>query len=170
LFLFCLDNFQEFLVQQVNPQTCQDKSLLKHRETRGSWAQGVLLHWYEGWDRFTYVKPKCTLQIRLKKNSKRSTTLEVQTSSFYWTQQSGNVSPTPSTWQGPVILWGLHWLHVGGILLYAMSHLLISTIWEVISYQHLSHDSWLLCFLSPHLVPINIYLCSLVIFVGSFIY
>jgi hypothetical protein len=35
----------------------------------------------------------------------------------------------------------------------------------MIPYQHLSHDSWPLCFLTPHLVPINIYLCSLVIFV-----
>jgi hypothetical protein len=35
----------------------------------------------------------------------------------------------------------------------------------VIPYQHLSHDSWPLCFLTPYLVPINIYLCSLVIFV-----
>jgi hypothetical protein len=41
----------------------------------------------------------------------------------------------------------------------------MSTIWNVILYQHLSHDSWPLCFLTPHLVPINIYLCSLVIFV-----
>jgi hypothetical protein len=36
----------------------------------------------------------------------------------------------------------------------------------MIPYQHLSHDSWPLGFLSPHLVPINIYLCSLVIFAG----
>jgi hypothetical protein len=33
------------------------------------------------------------------KNSKRSTTLKVKTSSFYWSQQSENVSLTPSTWQ-----------------------------------------------------------------------
>jgi hypothetical protein len=57
-------------------------------------------------------------------------------------------------------------LQVGGILWYVMSHLLMSTISDVIPYQHLSHDSWPLCFLTPHLVPINIYLCSLVIFVG----
>jgi hypothetical protein len=57
------------------------------------------------------------------------------------------------------------WLQVGGILLYVMSHLLMSTIWEMIPFQHLSHNSWPLCFLTPHLVPINIYLCSLVIFV-----
>jgi hypothetical protein len=72
-------------------------------------------------------------------------------------------------WDGqikPVILGGLHWLQVEGILLYVMSHLLMSTIWDVIPYQHLSHDSWPLCFLTPHSVPINIYLCSLVIFVG----
>jgi hypothetical protein len=67
---------------------------------------------------------------------------------------------------GPIILGGLHWLQVGGILQYVLSHLLMSTIWDVIPYQHLSHDSWPLCFLTPHLVPINIYLCSLVIFVG----
>jgi hypothetical protein len=42
----------------------------------------------------------------------------------------------------------------------------MSTTWDVIPYQHLSHDSWPLCFLTPHLVPINIYLCSLVIFWG----
>jgi hypothetical protein len=63
------------------------------------------------------------------------------------------------------ILGGIHSLQVGGILLYVMSHMLMSTIWDVIPYQHLSHDSWLLCFLTPHLVPINIYLCSVVIFV-----
>jgi hypothetical protein len=40
----------------------------------------------------------------------------------------------------------------------------MSTIWDMIPYQHLSHDSWPLGFLTPHLVPINIYLCSLVIF------
>jgi hypothetical protein len=38
-------------------------------------------------------------------------------------------------------------------------HLSMSTIWDVIPYQHLSHDSWPLGFLTPHLVPINIYLC-----------
>jgi hypothetical protein len=65
---------------------------------------------------------------------------------------------------GPVTLGVLHW--VCGILLYVMSHMLMSKIWDVISYQHLSHDSWPLCFLILHLVPINIYLCSLVIFVG----
>jgi hypothetical protein len=42
----------------------------------------------------------------------------------------------------------------------------MSTIWDVIPYQHLSHDSWLLCFFTPYLVSINICLCSLVIFVG----
>jgi hypothetical protein len=67
---------------------------------------------------------------------------------------------------GPVILGGLHWLQIGGILLYVMSHLLMSAIWDVIPYQCLSHDSWPLCFLTPHLAPIHIYLCSLVIFVG----
>jgi hypothetical protein len=44
--------------------------------------------------------------------------------------------------------------------------MLMSAIWDVIPYQHLSHDSWPLCFLTPQLVPINIYLCSVVIFVG----
>jgi hypothetical protein len=48
---------------------------------------------------------------------------------------------------------------------YVMSHLLMSTIWDVIPCQHLSHGSWPLGSLIPHLVPINIYLCSLVIFV-----
>jgi hypothetical protein len=67
---------------------------------------------------------------------------------------------------GPVILGGLHWLQVGGILLYVMSHVLMSTIWDVIPYQNLSHGSRPLGFLTPHLVPINISLCSLVIFVG----
>jgi hypothetical protein len=66
---------------------------------------------------------------------------------------------------GPVILGGLHWLQVDGILLYVMSHLLMTTIWDMIPYQHLSHDSWPLGFLTLHLVPINIYLCCLVIFV-----
>jgi hypothetical protein len=45
-----------------------------------------------------------------------------------------------------------------------MNNVLMSTTWDVISYQHLNHDSWLLCFLTPHLVPINIYQGSLVIF------
>jgi hypothetical protein len=66
---------------------------------------------------------------------------------------------------GPVILRGIHFLQVGGILLYVMSHLLRFTIWDVIPYQNLSHDYWPLCFLTPYLVPINIYLCSLVTFV-----
>jgi hypothetical protein len=46
------------------------------------------------------TKPKYTLQIRQKnKNSKRNTTLEVKTSIYdiYGSQQSGDVSPTPST-------------------------------------------------------------------------
>jgi hypothetical protein len=42
----------------------------------------------------------------------------------------------------------------------------MSAIWDMIPYQHLSHGSWPLCFLTPHLVPINIYLGSLVIFVS----
>jgi hypothetical protein len=46
-----------------------------------------------------------------------------------------------------------------------MNNVLMSTIWDVIPYQHLSNDSWPLCFLTPHLVLINIYLCSLVTFV-----
>jgi hypothetical protein len=40
----------------------------------------------------------------------------------------------------------------------------MSTIWDMIPYQCLSHDSWPLGFLTPYLVLINIYLCSLVIF------
>jgi hypothetical protein len=67
---------------------------------------------------------------------------------------------------GPVVLGNLHWLQVGGILLYVMNHMLMATIWDMIPYQCLSHDSWPLSFLTPHLVPINIYLYSLVIFVG----
>jgi hypothetical protein len=45
----------------------------------------------------------------------------------------------------------------------------MSTIRDVIPYQHLGRDSWPLCFLTPYLVPINIYLCSLVNFVGVLI-
>jgi hypothetical protein len=67
---------------------------------------------------------------------------------------------------GTVILGRLHWLQVEGILLYVMSHLLMSTIWDVIPYQYLNNDSWPLYFLIPHIVPINIYLCPLMIFVG----
>jgi hypothetical protein len=67
---------------------------------------------------------------------------------------------------GHVILGGFHLLQVGGILLYIMSHLLMSTIWDVTPYQCLTHDSWPLGFLTPHLLPINIYLYSLMIFVG----
>jgi hypothetical protein len=111
-----------------------------------------------------------------EKNSKRSTTLMVKTYSFYWCQQSGGVSPTPSICRAERIF-GLGWIDWAcyfrgaslttghNILLYVMSHLSMSTNWNVIPYQHLSHDSWLLNFLTPHLVPINIYLCSLVIFV-----
>jgi hypothetical protein len=61
---------------------------------------------------------------------------------------------------GPVILGELHWLQVCGSLLYVMNHLLVSTMWDMIPYQHLSHDSWPLGFLTPQLVPINIYLCK----------
>jgi hypothetical protein len=60
---------------------------------------------------------------------------------------------------------GLHWLQAGRFLLYVMTYVLMSTIWDVIPYQHLSHDSWPLCFLTSHLATIYIYLCSLVIFV-----
>jgi hypothetical protein len=67
---------------------------------------------------------------------------------------------------GPVILGVSTDYRVVGSCSIVMSHMLMSTIWDVIPYQHLSHDSWPLCFLIPHLVPINIYLCSLVIFVG----
>jgi hypothetical protein len=42
----------------------------------------------------------------------------------------------------------------------------MSKTWNVIPYQQLSHDSWPLYFLTPRLVCRNIYLCSLVIFVG----
>jgi hypothetical protein len=59
---------------------------------------------------------------------------------------------------GPVILGGLHLTQVGEILLYVMSHLLMSTTWDVIPYQHLSPDSWPLGFLTSHLVPI-IFIC-----------
>jgi hypothetical protein len=41
------------------------------------------------------------------KNSKRSTTLKVKTSRFYWSQQSGDVSPI-STYQAEGIF-GLEW-------------------------------------------------------------
>jgi hypothetical protein len=45
LFLFCHDNCQKFLVLQVNPRIFQvNKNLLKHREVRGNWAHGMLLH------------------------------------------------------------------------------------------------------------------------------
>jgi hypothetical protein len=99
----------------------------------------------------------------------------MKTFSFYWSQQSKGGSPTPSTcWMEKnfglgcpdwaYYFKGVHWLQVGGILLHVMNHMLMSTIWDVITYQHLSHDSWPLCFLTPHQVPINIYPCSLVIF------
>jgi hypothetical protein len=55
------------------------------------------------------TKPKYILQIgKNNKNSKRNTTLKVKTCSFYWSQQSGDVSPTPSTWQVAKIF-GLWW-------------------------------------------------------------
>jgi hypothetical protein len=58
-FLFCQDNCQKFLVLEVNPQIYQNnKSLLKHRGAGDRWAQGILLHWYEDWDKFTYVKKR----------------------------------------------------------------------------------------------------------------
>jgi hypothetical protein len=53
-------------------------------------------------------KAKVHTPARIKNNSKRNTTLKVRTSSFYWSQQSGDVSATPSTWQ---VEWvsGLGW-------------------------------------------------------------
>jgi hypothetical protein len=168
------------LVLKVDPKLYQDKSLLKHREVIGSWTQGVLLHWYEGWDTFTYVKQsknkaKVYPPNKIKwKNSKRSTTLEVLRPQVFFIgvkRMEVLVLLLPHVRQraflvwdgqiGPVILrWvGLHWLYVGRILLHIMSHLLMSTIWDVIPYQHLSHDSWPWGFqITPHLVPINIYL------------
>jgi hypothetical protein len=105
-FLFYQDNCQEFLVLQVNPKIYQDnKSLLKHRKAIDSWAPVVLLHWYEGWDRFTYVKERKEKQ----ENSKRHITLEVKASSFYWSQQSREVNPTSYTCQAEGIF-GLGWL------------------------------------------------------------
>jgi hypothetical protein len=53
---------------------------------------------------------------------------------------------------------GSHWLQVCGILLYATNHLLISAIWDIIPYKHLSHDLQPSGFLTPHLVLMNIYL------------
>jgi hypothetical protein len=49
---------------------------------------------------------------------------------------------------GPVILAGLHWPQVGGILLYVMSHWLMSTIWNVISYQQ--SEPWFLATMFPN--------------------
>jgi hypothetical protein len=47
-------------------------------------------------------------------------------------------------------------------LLYVRSHLFMSTIWDAIPYQYLSHNSWPLGFLTLHLVPINIYFLLLI--------
>jgi hypothetical protein len=63
----------------------------------------------------------------------------------------------------PIILAGAPLTTDWWILLYIMSHLLMLTVWDVIPY--LTYGSWPLGFLTPHLVLINIYLCSLVIFV-----
>jgi hypothetical protein len=142
----------------VNPQIYQNnKSLLKHRKAGDNWAWGVLLHWYEGWDKFTYIKqkekektkPKYTLQIGQK--------IKTQKETLRWSSRHPifiGVNKVEMlvlllphgrqreflAWDdqiGPVILGRLHWLQVDGILLYVMSHLLISTIWDVIPYQHL---------------------------------
>jgi hypothetical protein len=47
-----------------------------------------------------------------------------------------------------------------------MSHVSMSAILDVIPYQHLSHGSWPLCFLTPHLVPI--FTCALWWFLPGF--
>jgi hypothetical protein len=65
-------------------------------------------------------------------------------------------------WNGqirPVILGELYWLQVDGILLYVMSYLLMSAIWDME-----------LSFLTPHLVPISIYLLFVVDFCQGFDY
>jgi hypothetical protein len=120
--LFYQNNCQKFLVLQVNLKIYQDsKSLLKHREASTRCTATLIWGLRQIYSRKTKWKKK--------KTSKRSTTLEVKTSGFYWSQWSGDVSPTPSTcqveeflnWDGqiePVILGGLHWLQVDGILLY----------------------------------------------------
>jgi hypothetical protein len=108
---------------------------------------------------------------------KKNTTLEIKTSSFYWTKQTEGVSPTPCTcWMEGIF--GLGWLNW---VCYFRGLLLTTGWWDPAvchepcvnvnilgcdPYQHLSHDTWSLCFLTTHLVPVNIYLCSLVIFVG----
>jgi hypothetical protein len=114
--------------------------------------------------------------------SNRNTTLEVKTSSFYGTQQSEGVSLTPFTcWMEGIF--GLGWPDCAS---YFRETPFTTGWWDpavchepyvnvnnlgcdpkrlIIPYQHLRHDSWSLCFLTPHLVSINIYLCSLVIFV-----
>jgi hypothetical protein len=56
-----------------------------------------------------FKKAKMHPPDRIKnKNSKRSTALKVKTSSFYWSQQNGDISPIPSTCQTEGIF-GLGW-------------------------------------------------------------
>jgi hypothetical protein len=117
-FLFYQDNCQEFLVLHIDTKFYQDnKSLWKHREPIGSWAQGMLLHWYEGWDRFTHIKSSKKAKMhspdRIKgKFKKEQNTGGLENSSFYWSQQSGDVSSTPSTF------WAEDWAHyIRGALL-----------------------------------------------------
>jgi hypothetical protein len=98
-------------------------------------------------------------------------------SRFYLSQQSQVVSPTLSTCQEEGIF-DLGWpdwaCYIRGPPLTTcwwdpaifMSHLLMSPTWDIIPYKYLSHGSWPLVFLTPHLVPINIYMCPLMIFVG----
>jgi hypothetical protein len=102
--LFYQDNCQEFLVLQVNPKLYQDNKFIKTRRGKRQLSTGsaAALMWGS---RQIY---SCKAKLKKKKNSKRSTAPEGKTSSFQWTQQSGGVGPTPSTWQAEGIF-GLRW-------------------------------------------------------------
>jgi hypothetical protein len=131
----------------------------------------VLLRWYEGWDRFTYVK-----QSKKKKDqsapSKGALHWKSRPPVFIGVNRVKMlVLLLPHVRQREFLAWDgqLGSVILGASIdyrLYVMSHLLMSTIWDVIPYQHLSPDFWPLGFLTSHLVPVNIYLSSLVIFVG----
>jgi hypothetical protein len=115
------------------------------------------------WKQKDNNKAKVLLQTALGKLRQEHYT-EATTASFCCTQQSADVPLLPHGRQREFLAWDGQ---IGPVILgasidsrltascYVMSHMSTSTIWDVIPYQRLSRDSQPLCFLTPHLVPIN---------------
>jgi hypothetical protein len=174
--LFCQDNCQKFLVLQVNPKIYQDnKTSLKHTETIGGWTPRVLLHWYEGWNRFTYVMHSKENKNKAKRYPPDRQKKKSQKGALHWRS-----SPPVNKVEMLVLLLphGLRW---PDWTCYFREAPLTTGWWDPAVYHEpcvninnlgcdpsSTSEPWFLAkgFLTPHLIPTHIYLCSLVIFVS----